>query len=61
MKKKAKKLVLSKETVRGLGNMTLDKVVGGATEYCGNNGSNVTACTYYNSCQIYCLDEPIGP
>lgn len=61
MKKQVKKLVLAKETLRSLEKLTLGEVAGGATEYCGYNGSNVNACSYDNSCQVYCLDEPIGP
>jgi natural product precursor len=57
MKKQTKKLVLSKETVSRLEDRTLDHVAGGATQYC----NTATACTCNNSCQIYCLDEPIGP
>jgi hypothetical protein len=56
MKKKAvKKLVLAKETVRNLEKLTLSEVVGGATV------TDCNACTYDNSCQRFCLDEPLGP
>jgi hypothetical protein len=55
MKKKSKKLVLAKETVKRLGD--LNQAEGG--DYGTNSGCN--ACTYDNSCRVFCLDEPIGP
>jgi len=54
MKKKTRKLVLSKETVGILENMTLDKVAGGITQAdCGSGCSECGTCL--------CLDEPLGP
>ncbi len=55
MKKKSKKLVLAKETVKKLGD--LNPIAGGDW----GTISNCNVCTYNNSCRIYCLDEPIGP
>lgn len=56
MKKKTKKLVLAKETVRRMGDLTLSIVAGGY-----DTNTNCNPCTYNNSCRPYCLDEPIGP
>jgi hypothetical protein len=53
---KVKKLVLAKETVRRLEDMTLDRAAGGATQYC----QNTDVCTYDNSCKVFCLPEPIS-
>lgn len=50
MKKKTKKLVLAKETVRGLQDGALSQVAG------------ATACSEpFYSCVRFCLDEPPGP
>ncbi|HWM95243.1 MAG TPA: hypothetical protein VN493_31100 [Thermoanaerobaculia bacterium] len=57
-KKSMKKLTLSKETLRNLEG-GLSSVRGG-TNYT-NYGCNTSELTYYNSCRIYCDEEPIRP
>jgi hypothetical protein len=54
MKKQMKKLVLAKETVRGLENTVMGQVVGG-------DSTNLCYPTFYNSQCRFCVDEPIGP
>jgi hypothetical protein len=55
MKKKTKKLVLAKETVRSLENGAMGQVAGGTT-------SGITDdCNSFNNSQCrFCLDEGIG-
>ena len=49
MKKKTKKLVLAKETLRDLEALTLSRVAGGSL--------NPQCPTYYNSCDWYRCEE----
>jgi hypothetical protein len=53
MKKKAKKLVLAKETLRSLQDAAMGEAVGGSVYVC-------PPATWYNSCQRYCQIEPTG-
>jgi hypothetical protein len=54
MRKQPKKLVLSKETVRGLN--------GELKGALGATGDTATVChSFCNSACLFCLDEPIGP
>ena len=51
--KKAKKLVLAKETLRDLESATWSKVAG------GNTLTDCNPCSYEVSCPRFCVDEPI--
>ncbi len=56
MKKQVRKLTLAKETVRNLNEAMLSEIAGGSNLY-----GACSTDTYYNSCERFCLDEPIGP
>jgi hypothetical protein len=53
MKKRMKKLVLSKETVRGLSSLEWGEVVGGGYTDAGATATNTLTCPFTCQCERY--------